>query len=207
MLQRLKKIPWLVWAAMGPIVIIGGVKLCTGGRTRVPVVGSGALARLVEGDAPKGFRYDVDAVADRSWSASAEAIRRELATYPDVIVFGFDGAVLDAELPEGEVDGALVELERLTDAAEASAAVPVVVGFHWGTDAAGGAADAARLARVDRVNAAWRRGLCQRRGRRICVALQEHVEDRIAIRAAIGAAVTDAMARHDALVASTQEHR
>jgi hypothetical protein len=183
-------VPWIVWAAILPALIIGGSKLYTGGGIRVPVVGAGPLAALRPDDAPPGSHLVVEARAHEPASETAARVRAAISHWPDVIVIALDPASLEAD-PRSAVD----LLGRLAHEAQNSTAVPVMVGF--GEDESDPSrVEAARL---------LREGPCRGPGRHVCVELTQP-EDPAAVRAALRAAIADALSLHREWRASTQRH-
>jgi hypothetical protein len=195
-ITRLRRVPWIVWALLAPAVIIGAVRLWTGGATRVPVVGAGVLARVSASPKPEGGRYDLRVQPEESLDATARRVDGAIAEWADVIVFGFDASQLTSEAAEAQ---AMAHLARLTRRVENAAAVPVVVGFAPTQNAPAEIREAA-----ERVNAWWRKELCPQAGLRLCLDLAPHVGDAAAIQRAVGTAVEDALGRHAVLRASTR---
>lgn len=196
----LRRVPWPVWAAVAATLIVGGVRLSTGGGRRVAVAGAGPIALLRAEDAPDGAFFSLDAAEVEALPASVARVEDAISTWPDVVVFG-----LDARVVEGGADreaAAREAMARLTRMAENATAVPVVVGLV--------APDGARAdlaAAVTRHRTWWRRELCAAEGLRLCLDLAPHARDPAAVRAAVATATLDALARHEALRATTQVGR
>ncbi|MFW6066958.1 MAG: hypothetical protein ACOC97_01370 [Myxococcota bacterium] len=189
----LRRVPWVLWAALLAAIILGGVQLCRGEGRTVVVVGAGPLSEVRAEDAPEGARYDVRTGSSEPLEQTGRRIREAISEWPDVIVLGLDGQqVTDA----ASAARARRLLEELTRSAENATAVPVVVGF------AGAETDAAQgLQRW------WRTELCARKGLRLCVDIAPHAGDAEALRQAVATTVLDALGRHRVLRASTQGER
>ncbi|NOY90543.1 MAG: hypothetical protein GXP55_04975 [Deltaproteobacteria bacterium] len=186
----LGRVPWILWAALVPALIIGGSKLLNGSGTRVPVVGAGPIAALRAQDAPPESRLAIDTRAHEPSDQTAARVRDAISRWPDVVVLAFDPANLGRD-PAQQV----ALLGQLAREAQNATAVPVIVGFGLDeTDAA--RSEAARL---------LREGPCRRPERHICVELSAP-DDPNAVRAAVRAGIADALALHRDWRASTQSH-
>ena len=86
----MKRIPWIVWAALLVAVILQVLQWTSGGK-RVPVVGGGPVLVIAEQDAPEGTRFDVEASASASLDAAAAQVGAAIGTWPDVLVLGLPG--------------------------------------------------------------------------------------------------------------------
>lgn len=195
----LGKVPWLVWAFIAPVFLWLPCQLMHGEGRRVPVVGAGPIHALVAEDAPEGGYFELEAVPSERLEASQARVHEAITLWPDVVVFGFDAAVVDGgEAPEAATYGALV---ALATAAENATAVPIVVYL-----AAEAGADEARIAAVDRVDAQLA-SFCALDGLRLCFDPRPHVADPGALRRALAAAVAEGLERHRQLRLSTQVGR
>ncbi|MFK8000381.1 MAG: hypothetical protein AB8H86_12335 [Polyangiales bacterium] len=119
----LRRVHWMVYALLAPLVLMGLYRLIVGGGRRVEVIGSGVLTLLEETDAPEGTRYALSVRAHESLSATESRALEAVSRWPDVLVIGFSESAL--EEPE-----ARSVLERVAMAAENATAVPVLVGFE-----------------------------------------------------------------------------
>jgi len=188
MLRLLRRVPWIVWAAMVPALIIGGQKLYTGGGMRVPVVGAGPIVALRTSDAPPGTHLVVEARAHEPAQETAARVRDVISRWPDVVVIALDPATLGDD-PEA----AVALLGQLAHEAQNATAVPVLVGFGHDED------DGSRSA----AEQALRSGPCRRPGRHVCVELTTPSDD-ASVRAAVRAGIADAVSLHREWRASTQ---
>lgn len=176
--MNVRSIPWQVWAALAPAVIILGLQWWTGGRRRVPVLGTGPVSALREQDAPQGARLVIETRQSGDLEQAADGISRAIGGWPDVIVFGL----------AGPADAVLTQLARLCREAENAAAVPIAVG----------------PAAMDEQQRARFRALCDGGPLRVCVDGTGEVVD---TRKALAHGIADGLRRHEALRASTQVRR
>jgi hypothetical protein len=195
----------MVWALLAPAVVIALVQWNRPDGKRVMVVGAGLVHQLVPEDAPRGSHapkgtfYDLSTVAHEPLGGTEQRVQETLRGWPDVIVIGIDASAL---VDAGAIARAQRVLATLTKAAENATAVPVVL------SPAPGPGDGGRVrAASEELHDWFRRELCQQPGLRLCVDVLPHAGDVAAVRAAVGAAVLDAVRRHDALRASTQVGR
>ncbi len=137
-----KRIHWMVYALVAPLLLQGAYRLWVGPGQRVELVGSGVIADLAEGDAPEGSRYVLESVSGESLDETTTRVRALIATWPDLFVFAFDAATRDDPRLEGTMDALLTEAEN-------AASVPIVVGFEDSPP--------------------WFDSLCDRSARRLCV--------------------------------------
>lgn len=181
---------WIVWALLAPTVLMAIGRLTTGCGQRVYVVGAGPLAEVREGDAPEGTFYDLDVHAREPVDATSERIERALTEWPDVIVVGFDVRSLEGgEAAEVTLEAAYA---RVTDRAENTGAVPIVVAPMAPPDASPALRDA-----TSRARAHFQGRVCAEEGLRICLDLPS--ADPPAIRAAVAAAVEEGLRVHETL--------
>lgn len=173
-----RRVPWIVWALLAPLLIMGGWRLWTGGGVRIHVVGSGVLTELGEQDAPEGTFYDLEVVADEPVEDTRARVETLIASWPDVFVFALDESVPDED--------ALATYEALATAAENATAVPVIVGRPEEPEA-------------------FRNELCARgpEGARLRVCVEPGDD----VAGAVAGGVREGRARHDALRLSTQVGR
>lgn len=197
--EALKRVPWIVWALLAPAVIMGGVKLWTGGTQPVPVVGAGVVSALRPQDAPKGVRYRLEVKAHEGFEDTAARAEEALQSWPDVVVFALDGAAIETR---HDARAACETLSTLANQAHNATAVPVLASFAR-DEAVTGDAQAA----FEAANRCWRERVCSKGQRRLCVDLVPHASSPRALRDAMRAAVLDAQARHEAWRASTQVGR
>lgn len=198
-LGLLGRVPWLVWAFITPVFFWLPCQLMNGGGRRVPVVGAGPIHLLVAEDAPDGGFFDLEAVPREGLDESRARVEAAVSLWPDVMVFGFDAAVVDGGEPQ-EV-AAYEAFVALATAAENATAVPVVVYLAAAPDA-----DEARVAAVARVDERLA-GFCALDGLRLCFDARPHVADPAALRRALAAAVAEGLERHRQLRLSTQVGR
>jgi len=196
-LAWVKKVPWIVWAAITPALIIGGVRLWTGGTKRIVVVGAGVIHLLEEQDAPEGTRLDLDLRAHERIEDTVARVESELSAWPDILVISFDAAAL-----EGAGNRYREELLTLVEHAEASTTVPVVLAP---APAPGDGEEVIAAAELETVW--WREELCQERGLRVCVDLWPYVHDPEGMRRAMTAGIAQGLVRHQQWRASTQVGR
>ncbi|MFW5926054.1 MAG: hypothetical protein ACOCV4_07790 [Myxococcota bacterium] len=194
----LRRVPWVLWAALIAAAIIGGVQLCRGEGRTVELVGAGPLGSVREGDAPEGARYVVRTRSSEPLADTGRRIDRAISEWPDVIVIGLDG---DQVVDVPSADRARRILAEATRRAENATAVPVVLGFAPGAEGSDGEEPLRDLQRW------WRTELCAQKGLRLCVDIAPHAGDPGAVRAAVATAVVDALGRHAVLRASTQGER
>ncbi len=138
----LRRVPWIVWALLAPLVLLGAYRLVVGPGRRVEVVGSGVLASLRAEDAPEGSRYVLEVEAHETGAETERRVREVISTWPDVIVIAFDASAVDA-------DQTAARFRALAEAAENATAVPVLVGFE--------------------ASERWFETLCDGPSRRLCV--------------------------------------
>lgn len=200
-MQLLTRVPWIVWAAILPAVIIVGMDVLGPQGQRVVVAGAGPVALLREQDAEEGrYHYDLDDVGDGSHAEVAQRIEGAIGLWPPVLVLSLDLATVSAK-GEGEAR-ARQELMRLAKQAENAVAVPVVIGY-----APPPGARAQQVALAQKLRPWFRSILCTAGPLRVCVDGMDHRGDPDALRGAVRHAVRDALVRHRDLRASTQVGR
>ncbi len=173
-----RRVPWIVWALLAPLLIMGAWRLWTGGGDRVHVVGSGVLTELSEDDAPAGTFYDLAVVPDEPLEETRTRVEAQIASWPDVFVFALDESVPDED--------AMATYEALATAAENATAVPVIVGRPTEPEA-------------------FRTELCAHGpdGPRLRVCVEPGGD----VASAVAGGVREGRARHQALRATTQVGR
>lgn len=119
----LRRVHWMVYALLAPLVLMGLYRFVVGGGRRVEVVGSGALVALAETDAPEGTRYDLSVVPSEALHETEARVLEAVSRWPDVLVIGFSESAL-------ENSDARSVMESVAIAAENAMAVPVLVGFE-----------------------------------------------------------------------------
>lgn len=200
MKKLLARVPWVVWIALVPAVLIGLNELRKGGRLRVEVAGAGPVALLADAPAPPGLRWGMDAVRHAALDDAVARVDAVLALHPGIVVFG-----LDADpIARGEVDdeAAKAALAGLATRAQRAATVAVIVAYHPLVEST--ATGSTALARIDEW---WRRDICRAHRRLRCVSLDEAGRDPVEIRRALHAAIADGVRHLEALRATTQVRR
>lgn len=191
-------VPWWVWVALVPAVLIGLNQLRKGGRQRIELAGAGPVHTLGFAEVPEDLRFYPDTVAREGAEASAARILEGLVIQPAVFVFGLDLSSWDPERTPPEVmQERYAELMRR---AENAATVPVSVG-PW----VAAAASAEQRAAVSALSAWWRRGPCARAVRLLCVQV-DGLEGE-ALEARMQAGVRSGVRRLSGLRAATQRSR
>lgn len=191
-----KRVPWIVWALLAPLVIMLAYRTIVGPGKRVPIVGAGRLAELRETDAPEVARYALEVAEREPLAATRARIEAAISDYPDVLVFGLDARALEAD-----ASLARATLLDLTVRTERAFGVPVVVGFAPPRDAS-----PALLERAAHARTWFRAELCAAGRYRVCVEIPDGAS-RDEVATVIAAGVRDGLARRDALNASTQVSR
>lgn len=199
MKRLLARIPWPVWVALIPAILIGLNELRKGGRLRVEVAGSGAVALLGTTSPPTGLRFGME-IDDSSFETSVERIREVLRLHPGIVVFGIDGS----PIAQGTVSTTVAKerLATLVREARNSATVSVIVGYHTRVEPT--AEGALALADVDRW---WRRDLCRTHKRLRCVSLSETDGSEADLVARLHAEIVAGVRQLGRLRATTQVRR
>ncbi|MEQ8275982.1 MAG: hypothetical protein RMA76_38720 [Deltaproteobacteria bacterium] len=194
----LAKVPWPVWLALVPAIGIGLNEIRKGGRLRVEVAGAGPVALLAEAPAPDGLRWGMDANRSASLADTVANVEKMLALHPGIVVFGIDAD----PVARGELDAERVkqELAKLAVHAHRSATVTVIVQPHALIDPTPEGAAA-----LEAIDAWWRQDVCRIHRRLRCVSLEGR--DPATLRAAMHAAIVDAVRHLDQLRATTQVGR
>lgn len=195
-MSALRRVPWIVWALLAPLVILGAYRLVVGGGRRVPIVGSGRIAELRETDAPEIARYVLEVREGESLDATRTRVEAAISEYPDLLVFELDARALQEDAARAKAT-----LAELTVQTERAFGVPVVIGFA----APPGASDALR-AEVAEARAWFRAELCAQGRYRVCIEIPDGAS-RAEVVEVVAAGVRDGLARLDALHASTQVGR
>jgi hypothetical protein len=196
-LDTLKRVPWIVWAAIAPLIIIGAIQLRTGGGVRVPFVVAGVGAVVTGDDHPEGAYYTLDTVPRESFAETADRVEEHIREYPDVMVIGLDGDALE-DTDESERQ-AMANMMTLARHAENATTIPVILSLTPSEPSSGGLAE-----RNARIHDWWRRELCQGGEFRVCVDLAPHAGDAAAVKEAVISGVTHALAELGRWRATTQ---
>lgn len=193
------RVPWWVWVALVPVVLIGLNQLRKGGRQRIELAGAGPVHLLKAEDAPKDLRYYPQTVAHASVPEAQAQIIDALLIQPAVMVFSLD---LSAWRP---TEGAQEDLRRVYNElhrrSENAATIAVSIGPWLPASADPQAREAIREVREQ-----WRQGPCQRAKRLLCVDLGEET-DEAEMKQSLQAAIVHAVARLNAVRATTQRGR
>ena len=112
-IRRFGPTPWWIWLLVVAVIVLFVQQLWQESSQHAIVIGSGSgLATLTPRDAPKGVRFRLQTEATEPLEATAQRIERELARYPDMIVFGLDASTLRTD--DDSIDQAIRLAKRGT---------------------------------------------------------------------------------------------
>lgn len=191
---------WPLWLALVPAVLIALNQVRKDGRTRVEVVGAGAVALLADAPRPDGIRFGLEVEKNETFEASIPRIETVLNLHPGIVVFG-----LDADpIAKGTVTTTVAkeQLGRLARIASRAATVTVIVEPHPLVEPT-----PEGRAAFDDLSKWWRESVCRQHRRVRCVGLREHGTDRDAIVKAMNGGIVDGVRHLEQLRATTQVGR